>query len=61
MVEKEAQPMTKNKEQIVSFTLRLPKSLWKEINAIASSRRLSMSQAVVQAVDEYVKREGSQS
>jgi len=32
--------------------------LWEQINHIAIDKRLSMAQAVLQAIEEYCKREG---
>jgi predicted transcriptional regulator len=46
------------KEEIVQSTMRLPRSLWERLNHIAIDKRLSQSQAVVQAIEEYCKREG---
>jgi len=45
-------------EEIIQSTLRIPRSLWTQINHIAVDKRLSMAQAVIQAIDEYCKREG---
>jgi hypothetical protein len=45
-------------EKVIQSTMRLPVSLWEGINAIAARKRLSMAQAVVQAVEEYIQREG---
>jgi hypothetical protein len=47
----------KPKEEIIQSTLRLPRPLWERINHIAIDKRLSMAQAVVQAVSEYCDRE----
>jgi hypothetical protein len=46
------------KEVIIQTSLRIPKPLWEKINRIAADKRLSMSQAVIQAVAEYCDREG---
>jgi hypothetical protein len=58
----EVSPMKKKakaaKEEVVSSTLRLPRELWTRINHIAVDKRLSMAQAVIQAVAEYCDREG---
>jgi predicted HicB family RNase H-like nuclease len=43
-------------EPVVQSAMRLPKSLHKAISEIAASKRLSLSQAVVQAVEEYIER-----
>ncbi|HXP69654.1 MAG TPA: ribbon-helix-helix protein, CopG family [Candidatus Dormibacteraeota bacterium] len=48
----------KSAEEVVNSTLRLPRPLWEQINHIAIDRRLSMAQAIIQAVAEYCKREG---
>ncbi len=53
MTPKRAKP-----EKIVQSAMRLPADLHKAITRIAKSKRLSISQAVVQAVSEYVQREG---
>jgi hypothetical protein len=45
-------------EPVVQSAMRLPVDLHKEITRIAASKRLSINQAVVQAVDEYIQREG---
>jgi len=45
------------KEEIIQSTLRLPRPLWEQINHIAVDKRLSMAQAVIQAITEYCKRE----
>jgi predicted HicB family RNase H-like nuclease len=41
----------------VQSAMRLPTDLHRKITRIAASKRLSVNQAVVQAVDEYVRRE----
>lgn len=46
------------KEEIIQSTLRIPRPLWEKINHIAIDKRLSMAQAVIQAITEYCKREG---
>jgi hypothetical protein len=46
------------KEVIIQSSLRIPKPLWERINRIATSKRLSMAQAVIQAIAEYCDREG---
>ena len=46
------------KEEAIQSTMRLPKSLWKKINRIASKQDLSMQQVVNRALREYVAREG---
>jgi predicted transcriptional regulator len=46
-----------SKEEIVQSTMRLPRSLWERINHLAIDKRLSMSQAVVDAVEQYCDRE----
>ncbi len=48
----------KPKEEIIQSTLRIPRSLWTKINHIAVDKRLSMAQAVIQAIDEFCAREG---
>ncbi len=45
------------KEEIIQSTLRLPRPLWEQINHVAVDKRLSMAQAVIQAITEYCKRE----
>ena len=45
-------------EKIVQSAMRLPADLHKALGHIAESKRLSLNQAVVQAVDEYIQREG---
>ncbi len=50
--------MKKGKEEIIQSTLRIPRSLWTKINHIAVDKRLSMAQAVIQAIDEFCAREG---
>lgn len=45
-------------EQTKSSTLRIPIDLHKKITRIAKSKRLSMAQAIIQAIDEYCAREG---
>jgi predicted transcriptional regulator len=47
----------KKKEETVNSTLRLPASLHKQLSDLAWAKRLSMAQAVVEAVAQYVKRE----
>ena len=47
----------KPQEEIIQSTLRLPRPLWEKINHIAVDKRLSMAQAVIQAISEYCKRE----
>jgi hypothetical protein len=47
----------KPSEEIVQSTLRLPRPLWRKINHIAVDKRLSMAQAVLEAISEYCKRE----
>lgn len=51
----------KPKEEIIQSTLRLPRPLWEKINHIAIDKRLSMAQAVVQAISEYCEREARKS
>jgi hypothetical protein len=45
--------MKKKKEETIQSTMRLPKRLWKIINRVAGSKRLSMQQAVERAIAEY--------
>jgi hypothetical protein len=47
-------------EKVIQSTMRIPASLWKELNRIADRKRLSQNQAVVVAVEEYIQREGRQ-
>ena len=49
--------MAKKPEKTMHSTLRLPLSLHTAINRIAERKRLSMAQAIIQAVDEYIQRE----
>ena len=44
-------------EKIIQSAMRLPADLHKAITRIAESKRLSINQAVVQAVEEFIKRE----
>ena len=45
--------MKKKKEETIQSTMRLPKPLWKILNRVAGSKRLSMQQTVERAVAEY--------
>jgi predicted transcriptional regulator len=45
-------------EETKSSTLRIPIDLHKKIKRIADRKRLSMAQAIIQAIDEYCAREG---
>jgi predicted HicB family RNase H-like nuclease len=45
-------------EKTIQCGLRLPASLHAAISRLAASKRLSVNQAVVAAVDEYIQREG---
>ena len=45
--------MKKKKEEMIQSTMRLPKPLWKTLNRVAASKRLSMQQTVERAVAEY--------
>jgi len=40
----------KTKEVIVQSTMRIPRSLWKRINKVADTKRLSMAQTVERAL-----------
>lgn len=55
MTKKKAKP-----ERIIQSAMRLPADLHKAITRIAASKRLSINQAVVTAIDEYIQREGEQ-
>jgi len=48
----------KKPEQTKASTLRIPISLHKAITRIAERKRLSMAQAIITAIDEYIQREG---
>jgi predicted HicB family RNase H-like nuclease len=45
-------------EKIIQTGLRLPADLHAAIARIADRKRLSMAQAIIQAIDEYIQREG---
>ena len=45
--------MKRKKEETIQSTMRLPKRLWKIVNRVAGSKRLSMQQAVERAIAEY--------
>ena len=45
-------------EKIIQSAMRLPADLHKALTRIAESKRLSLNQAVVTAIDEYIQREG---
>lgn len=49
--------MPKKPEKTLNSTLRLPVSLHAAINRVAERKRLSMAQAIIQAIDEYIQRE----
>lgn len=49
----EGLPMKRKKEETIQSTMRLPKRLWKILNRVAASKRLSMQQAVERAIAEY--------
>jgi hypothetical protein len=51
--------MKKKKEETIQSTMRLPKPLWKILNRVAGSKRLSMQQSVERAVAEYCFAYGS--
>jgi len=40
-------------EEIVQTSLRIPRSVWKQINRVAEMKRLSMAQAVERAIFYY--------
>ena len=44
-------------EKVIQIGMRLPVDLHKMMVRLAASKRLSLNQAVVQAVDEYIERE----
>jgi hypothetical protein len=44
-------------EATVQSTMRLPRDLWEQIRTIADRKRLSMQQAVIFAIEEYIQRE----
>jgi hypothetical protein len=43
-------------EEVHTSTLRLPVSLWQRINHLAIDKRLSMTQAIMFAIEEYCDR-----
>jgi hypothetical protein len=47
----------KKPEQTIQSTMRLPVDVWEAIRSIADRKRLSMQQAVIFAIEEYVERE----
>jgi predicted DNA-binding protein len=48
---------TLKKEKVVQTSLRLPVDLWERIRMAAYMQRLSMSQAIVVAIEEYCERD----
>jgi hypothetical protein len=47
---------TKKKKEVVSSTLRLPKTLSKEIKHVAIEKNLSMQQTIIRAIVAYCER-----
>jgi hypothetical protein len=50
---------TSKREKTVQSTMRLPVDLWEAIRQIADRKRLSMQQAVIFAIEEYIQRENA--
>jgi hypothetical protein len=44
-------------EKTIQSTMRLPVDLWEGIRTIADRKRLSMQQAVIFAIEQYIERE----
>lgn len=49
---------SRTKPETVATTLRLPKTMWEQINHLAVDRHTSMSELVLEAISQYLKREG---
>jgi predicted DNA-binding ribbon-helix-helix protein len=50
-------PVAKKKEETVITSLRLEKAVWRDITKLAEEKHLSMHQAILEAVRQYIARE----